>query len=168
MTGRRGFGQACREYSDARQTNRQTPRQIRQPFRRINHASRYDFMKGLQRTKLPWSRGFAEPLTTPNRSVNRKKVATRDRQRENADLRSRAELIIIGAILVVNWSLAERGHRRAILFGKRSLAAMAGARPWLCANWSGPGWSFGAVHRRRMAGLHPLALCFRSWLRRRA
>ena len=65
-----------------------------------------------------------------------------------------AELIIIGAILVVNWSIAERGDTgEPLLFGKSGfwLAAMAGALAMATCELVRAGLVFlGAVHRRRM------------------
>jgi hypothetical protein len=64
-----------------------------------------------------------------------------------------AELIIIGAILVVNWSIAERGDTdEAVLFGKSAywLAAMAGALAMATCELVRAGLVYlGAVHRRR-------------------
>ena len=64
-----------------------------------------------------------------------------------------AEAIIIGAILVVNWSLAERGNAgEPVLFGKSAfwLAAIAGALAMATCELVRAGLVYlGAVHRRR-------------------
>src|SRR5262245_38913505 len=64
-----------------------------------------------------------------------------------------AEFIIIGAILVVNWTLAERGDTgEAVLFGKSAfwLAAIAGALAMATCELVRAGLVYlGAVHRRR-------------------
>jgi hypothetical protein len=64
-----------------------------------------------------------------------------------------AEFVMIGAILVVNWSLAERGDTgEAVLFGKSAfwLAAIAGALAMASCELVRAGLVFlGAVHRRR-------------------
>src|SRR5262245_40167337 len=64
-----------------------------------------------------------------------------------------AEFIIIGAILVVNWTLAERGDTgEAVLFGKSAfwLAAIAGALAMATCELVRAGLvCLGAVHRRR-------------------
>jgi hypothetical protein len=64
-----------------------------------------------------------------------------------------AELIIIGAILVVNWSLAEQGNPgEPVLFGKSAfwLSAMAGALAMATCELVRAGLVYlGAVHRRR-------------------
>src|SRR5262245_13212601 len=65
-----------------------------------------------------------------------------------------AEIIIVVAILVVNWSLAERGDTgEAILFGKSGfwIAAMAGALAMATCELVRAGLVYlGAVHRRRV------------------
>src|SRR5262245_9233779 len=64
-----------------------------------------------------------------------------------------AEAIIIGAILVVNWSIAERGPAGdPVLFGKSAfwLAAIAGALAMATCELVRAGLVYlGAVHRRR-------------------
>src|SRR4029078_12038961 len=65
-----------------------------------------------------------------------------------------AELIIIGAILVVNWSIAERGEPgEPVVFGKSGfwLAAMAGALAMATCELVRTGLDYlGAIHRRRI------------------
>src|SRR6476620_10491312 len=93
----------------------------------------YNSMRGLQRDEAPKVVPLA-PLEPANDTkpmpVQPKKWRRVTVNRKTLASAFVAELIIIGAILVVNWSIAERGDTgEPLLFGKSGfwLAAMAGA-----------------------------------------
>ncbi len=117
----------------------------------------YDFMKGLQRDEAP----KVVPLAPPEPANDTKPMPVQPKKWRRVTVNRKtltcaliAELIIIGAILVVNWSLAERGDTgEPILFGKSGfwLAAMAGALAMATCELVRAGLVYlGAVHRRRI------------------
>jgi hypothetical protein len=124
---------------------------------RSQAIAEYDFMKGLQRDEAPKVVPLA-PLEPANNTkpmpVQPKKWRRVTVNRKTLASAFVAELIIIGAILVVNWSIAERGDPGGppIVFGKSAfwLAAMAGALAMATCELVRAGLVYlGAVHRRR-------------------
>jgi hypothetical protein len=124
---------------------------------RSQAIAEHDFMKGLQRDEAPKVVPLA-PLEPANDTkpmpVQPKKWRRVTVNRKTLASAFVAELIIIGAILVVNWSIAERGDTgEPLLFGKSGfwLAAMAGALAMATCELVRAGLVYlGAVHRRRM------------------
>ena len=117
----------------------------------------YDSTKGLQRDEAP----KVVPLVRPGAAndtepmpAQPKKWRRVTKNRKTLASAFVAELIIIGAILVVNWSIAERGDTgEPLLFGKSGfwLAAMAGALAMATCELVRTGLVYlGAVHRRRI------------------
>jgi hypothetical protein len=116
-----------------------------------------DFMKALERDEglnvvlmaAPRPANDAEPIL----QQGKKKWHRVTINRKTFTFALVAEFVMIGAILVVNWSLAERGDTgEAVLFGKSAfwLAAIAGALAMASCELVRAGLVFlGAVHRRR-------------------
>src|SRR5262245_14071169 len=115
-----------------------------------------DFMKALQRDEAL----KVVPLAPADPANDAKSLPGREKKWRRITINKKtlacalfAEIIIIGAILVVNWSLAERGNfGEPVLFGKSAfwLAAIAGALAMAMCELVRAGLVFlGAVHRRR-------------------
>ena len=115
-----------------------------------------DFMKALQRDEAL----KVVPLAPPEPANDTKPIPAQPKKWRRVTINRKtlacaliAELIIVGAILVVNWSLAERGDTgEPVLFGKSAfwLAAMAGALAMATCELVRAGLVYlGAVHRRR-------------------
>ena len=136
----------------------------------------HDFMKGLQRDEA----SKVVPLAPPEPANDTKPMPVQPKKWRRVTVNRKtlacaliAELIIIGAILVVNWSIAERGDT-----GEPSCSENRGSGsppwpvrwPWRRASWSGPDWSISAqsIVAGSCGSACSSALCFRSWLRRRA
>jgi hypothetical protein len=116
----------------------------------------YDFMKALHRDEDL----KVVPLAPPEPANDTKPIPDQPKKWRRVTINRKtlacalmAEIIIVGAILVVNWSLAERGDTgEPVLFGKSGfwLAAMAGALAMATCELVRAGLvCLGAVHRRR-------------------
>jgi hypothetical protein len=116
----------------------------------------HDFMKSVQRDEAP----KVVPLVPPEPANDTKPISAQAKKWRRVTINGKtlacaliAELIIIGAILVVNWSIAERGDTgEPLLLGKSGfwLAAIAGALAMATCELVRAGLVFlGAIHRRR-------------------
>ena len=113
-------------------------------------------MKGLQRDEAL----KVVPLAPPEPANDTKPIPAQPKKWRRVTINRKtlacaliAELIIIGAILVVNWSIAERGDTGEPLCSENRGSGSPPwpvRWPWRRASWFGPDWSIlGAVHRRR-------------------
>jgi len=114
-------------------------------------------LKVLQRDEAP----IEVPLDPPEPANDIKPISAQPKKWRRVTVNGKtlacalmAELVIVGAILVVNWSLAERGDPgQPVLFGKSGfwIAAMAGGLAMATCELVRAGLVYlGAVHRRRV------------------
>lgn len=120
-------------------------------------VSEHDFMKSLRREEAP----RVIPLAPLEPANDTKPTPVQPKKWRRVTVNGKtltcgliAELMIIGAILVVNWSIAERGDTgEPLLFGKSGfwLAAMVGALAMATCELVRAGLVYlGAIHRRRV------------------